>query len=173
MWKRKAYGSIPSKVSSSVGCGRLVGSERTVGVGGLMGGERFIFLQKRHTCIIRNGKLMDDERSVGVGGFWKVRGLYVKFMGRSTSVGGQCKHCIQKILAKFSFPQKPRDQKFRTQRNILWSSPSLEIRSTLRLLPRALTIAVYSCLTNYTKFYYYYQFIISKALSPSTLQASY
>ena len=37
---------------------------------------------------------MEDERCVGVGGFWKVRGLYVKFMGRSTSVGGLCKHYI-------------------------------------------------------------------------------
>ena len=29
-----------------MGCGRLVGSERTVGVGGLMGGELFSFAKK-------------------------------------------------------------------------------------------------------------------------------
>ena len=46
MRKRKAYGSIPSNVSSSMGCGRLVGSERTVGVGGLMGGELFFLAKK-------------------------------------------------------------------------------------------------------------------------------
>ena len=37
---------------------------------------------------------MGSERTVGVGGFWKVRSLYVKFMGGSTSVGGQYKHYI-------------------------------------------------------------------------------
>ena len=79
-----------------MGCGRLVGSERTVGVGGLMGGELFFFffILQTCTCIKRSGKSMEDERCVGVGGFWKVRGLYVKFMGRSTSVGGLCKHYI-------------------------------------------------------------------------------
>ena len=61
---------------------------------------------------------MEDERCVGVGGFWKVRGLYVKFMGRSTSVGGLCKHYIcraaslqivlntQKSFLKSSYPKK-------------------------------------------------------------------
>ena len=38
--------SIPSKVSSSMGCGRLVGSERTAGVGGLMGCELFFAKKK-------------------------------------------------------------------------------------------------------------------------------
>ena len=35
-----------------MGCGRLVGSERTVGVGGLMGGERFIckIYGKKYIC---------------------------------------------------------------------------------------------------------------------------
>lgn len=77
-----------------------MGSKRTVGVGGLMGGELF-FLQKRQTCtcIKRSGKSMEDERCVGVRGFWKVRGLYVKFMGRSTSVGGQYKHYICKAAS--------------------------------------------------------------------------
>ena len=31
-----------------MGCGRLVGSERTVGVGGLMGGELLFGKKKRH-----------------------------------------------------------------------------------------------------------------------------
>ena len=50
---------------------------------------------------------MEDERAVGVGGFWKVRGLYVKFMGRISSAGGQYKHYICRAVYRlFGIPKK-------------------------------------------------------------------
>ena len=64
-------------------CGVLVGSETTVGVGGLMGGELF-FWQNRQTCtcIKRSGKSMEDGRCVGVGGFLEGERFICKIHGK-------------------------------------------------------------------------------------------
>ena len=60
-----------------MGCGRLVGSERTVGVGGLMGGELFFFAKKTDMYMYKkewevdggwemcgSGRLLEGERFI-------------------------------------------------------------------------------------------------------------
>ena len=92
-------------------------------------------------------------------------------MGRSASVDGQCKHYTKKCLPNFPTPKSPGIELFKPKETSFGHPCHLKSGVPAIPLLQALTIAVYSCLNNCTKFYHYYQFIILKALSPSTLQA--